>query len=92
MKFHDGSDMTAADVKFTFDRILDPATKSPRRPFFESISKIEIPDPDTVKFTMSQPYPPFLNVMATWYGSIVSKAAVEKHGSMQSVTIGAPAL
>ena len=88
VKFHDGSELTAEDVKFTFDRILDPETKSPRKPFFTSISKIETPDKYTVKFTMSQPYPPFLNVLATWYGSIVSKAAVEKHGSMQSVTIG----
>lgn len=88
VKFHDGSELTAEDVKFSFERILDPDTKSPRKPFFTSISKIETPDKYTVKFTMSEPYPPFLNVLATWYGSIVSKAAVEKYGSMQSVTIG----
>jgi len=88
VKFHDGSDFTAEDVKFTFERILDPKTNCPRKPFFKSIDKVEVLDPHTVKITMSEPYPPFLNVAATWYGSIVSKAAVEKHGSMQSVVIG----
>ena len=88
VKFHDGGDFTSADAKFTFERILDPKTASPRRPFFTSISKVEAPDKYTVKITMSEPSPSFLNVIATWYGSILSKAAVEKHGSMQSVVIG----
>ena len=68
--------------------MLDPKTNSPRKPLFGSISKIEILDPYKIKFTFSKPYPPFLNTAATWYGSIVSKAAVEKYGSMQSVMIG----
>lgn len=88
VKFHDGGDFTAEDVKFTFERILDPKTNCPRKTYFESIDKIEILDPYKVKFSMSQPYPPFLNVAATWYGSIVSKATVEKHGSLQSEVIG----
>ena len=44
VKFHDGGDFTAEDVKFTFDRILDPKTNSPRRPAFDSISKVEALD------------------------------------------------
>lgn len=88
VKFHDGSDFTSEDAKFTFERILDPKTASPRKPFFKSISKLETPDKYTLKITMSAPYPTFLEVAATWYGSIVSKAAVEKHGTLQSVVIG----
>ncbi len=88
VKFHDGGEFTAEDVKFTFERILDPNINSPRKSNFETIEKIEILDPYQVKFIMSKPYPPFLNTAATWYGSIVSKAAVEKHGSLQSVVIG----
>jgi len=88
VKFHDGGDFTAEDVKFTFERILDPKTNSPRRTSFNSISKVEALDKHTVKFTMSVPFPAFLNVAGTYYGSIVSKAAVKKHGSMQAVAIG----
>jgi len=88
VKFHDGGDFTSEDAKYTFERILDPKTASPRKPFFTSISKLEAPDKYTLKVTMSEPYPNFLTVVATWYGSIVSKAAVEKHGTMQSVVIG----
>jgi peptide/nickel transport system substrate-binding protein len=89
VKFHDGSDFTAEDVKFTFERLLDPKTKAPRGVFFKSISRIEAPDKYTIKIVMSQPYPPFLNTIGTaWYGAIVSKAAVEKHGSLQANPIG----
>jgi len=88
VKFHDGSDFTSADAKYTFERILDPKTASPRKPFFTSISKLEAPDKYTLKVIMAEPYPNFLTVVATWYASIISKAAVEKHGTLQSVVIG----
>ena len=89
VKFHDGSDFTAEDVKFTFERLLDPNTKAPRGLFFKSIKKIETPDKYTVKIVMSEPNPPFLNTIGTsWYAAIVSKAAVQKHGTLQTAPIG----
>jgi peptide/nickel transport system substrate-binding protein len=79
--FHDGSPMTSADVKFTIDRIADPATKSPRRGVFSSVAEVTAPDPATVVITLSRPYAPLLNVLADVTASIVPKAAVEAKGA-----------
>ncbi len=50
--FHDGSPLTSADVKFSFDRILDEATASPLLGEIDYISEITAPDDDTVVFTL----------------------------------------
>ncbi len=58
--FHDGSRLTARDVKYTFESIMDPAFKSPRRGSFEQLEQIEAPDDYTVKFILKKPFAPFL--------------------------------
>src|SRR5258706_13578772 len=47
--FHDGSKVDAAAVKFTVERIMDPATKSSMRSFTESVHSVEAIDPLTVQ-------------------------------------------
>jgi peptide/nickel transport system substrate-binding protein len=54
--FHNGKPLTSADVKYTFDSILSPATKSPIRGAVEKIVSIDAPDPLTVIFRASEPY------------------------------------
>ncbi|HXC87758.1 MAG TPA: ABC transporter substrate-binding protein [Candidatus Cybelea sp.] len=58
--FHDGHPLGAADVKATFDSILNPATHSPKRGAFRMIASIEAPDAATVIFHLSEPYASFL--------------------------------
>jgi peptide/nickel transport system substrate-binding protein len=58
--FHDGSPLAAADVKATFDSILNPATHSPKRGAFRMVASIEAPDTATVIFHLSEPYASFL--------------------------------
>ncbi len=58
--FHDGRPLTAADVKTTFDSILNPATHSPKRGAFRMVASIEAPDAATVIFHLSEPYASFL--------------------------------
>jgi peptide/nickel transport system substrate-binding protein len=58
--FHNGKPLTSADVKYTFDSILSPATKSPIRGAVEKIASIEAPDPLTVVFHASEPYYTFI--------------------------------
>ena len=49
VKFHKGyGQLTSDDVKFSFDRILDPAAASPYRGQLAAIKTIETPDPLTV--------------------------------------------
>ena len=58
--FHNGKALTSADVKYTFDSILSPATKSPIRGSVEKITRIDAPDPATVIFRASEPYYTFI--------------------------------
>jgi peptide/nickel transport system substrate-binding protein len=77
VKFHNGREMTADDVKFCFDRILDPKTGSPNQKVYEPLAKVEVVDPYTVRFTLKQPFAPFLSYLATPnYGAIYPKEAV----------------
>lgn len=60
VKFHNGKDFKAEDVKFSFDRIMDDKTGSSRKPDFTPVKSLEIVDDYTVKFTLNAPYGPFL--------------------------------
>ncbi len=74
VKFHNGDALTAADVKFTFDTILDEAFASPSRAFFTPIQSVDVIDDNTVQFTLDQPYGPFLSYLTM---PIVPKAVAE---------------
>jgi peptide/nickel transport system substrate-binding protein len=60
VKFHNGDPLTADDVKFTFDRVLNPATKSPRRGEISAIDRVEKVDDYTVRLITKSPYPVML--------------------------------
>lgn len=57
--FHDGSEITAEDVKFTIDSIKNPAIKSPKRIAWEGVT-VETNGEKEVRFILKQPYAPFL--------------------------------
>jgi peptide/nickel transport system substrate-binding protein len=50
VKFHDGKPCTAEDVKYSFERLLDPKTAAPYRMYYEGIESIQVVDPLTVRF------------------------------------------
>lgn len=55
--FHDGTPVTAEDVKFSFDAIFEPKYEAAHmRPYFEGIAKVEVLDPQTVRFTTKDLY------------------------------------
>ena len=77
VKFHNGDELTAEDVKFTFERILDEQTGAVARSFFTGITGIETPDPLTVVMKLDNPNAALLNNMANANVSIVSKKVAE---------------
>jgi peptide/nickel transport system substrate-binding protein len=77
IRFHDGSPLTADDVKFSFDRILDPQNGSDKRSFVSMVKQVEVVDPSTVRMRLEAPYAPFL-FQARQH--IVPRAAAEKLG------------
>jgi peptide/nickel transport system substrate-binding protein len=56
VKFHDGSDFDAADVKFSLERIKDPALESPVASVLGMIDHVEVVDPLTAKIVLSSPH------------------------------------
>ena len=72
--WHDGKRFTADDVKFTYDKIMDPKTNTVRRSDFELVKKAEVLDPYTFRVTYKQPFSPGL---ATWGMGIIPKHLLE---------------
>jgi peptide/nickel transport system substrate-binding protein len=57
--FHDGRELTARDVIYTFKSILDPAMLSPFSGAFRLLKDVTAPDDHTVVFTLSEPFAAF---------------------------------
>ena len=79
VKFHDGSEMTAEDVAFTFgpERILSPQSRgyAPSRPFLGTIDHVDATGPYTVRVVTKQPDPLIERRLAGWGAQIISKRA-----------------
>ena len=54
VKFHDGSAMTADDVKFSMDRAINPATKNPLLAYIKTIDRVDIVNPETVAVKLKE--------------------------------------
>ncbi|WP_027665574.1 ABC transporter substrate-binding protein [Rhizobium leguminosarum] len=91
VKFSNGREVIASDVKYSIERAVDPKTQGPGAGFFGAIkgfedetggktttlSGIETPDDSTVIFNLSRPDATFLHVLAINFASVVPKEAVE---------------
>ena len=77
VKWHDGQPFTADDVKFTFDRVMDPKVDAESlRSYFETVKLCEVLDPYTVRFTTTQKYFKMLEMIGEM--GIVPKHAFDK--------------
>lgn len=95
VKFHNGREMTAEDVKYSLDRVTNPKTQSPGAGFFgsikgydavaggtaETLEGVTVVDPTTVQIELSRPDATFLHVMALNFASIVPQEAVAEAGA-----------
>ena len=61
VRFHNGEPMNAAAVKASFDRVLDPAFKSPYLSRISAVKAVAVVDGMTVDFHTAQPYPTMLS-------------------------------
>jgi len=67
VKFHDGSELTAEDVKYTYEWYMNPANAANGASNFKSVDKVETPDKYTVVVRMKEPFAPFLVNTATTF-------------------------
>ena len=80
--FHNGEPINAAAVKFSFDRIMSDALKSPHKGKLNSFKEIKVIDDNTFTISMIQPYAPGLYMLAQ-YLFIVPPAYVQKVGDAE---------
>lgn len=78
VKFHDGSPMTAADVKFSLDRAR--GKESSWSWIYTGIDSVEATADDVVTIKTKTPYAPLLSSLALFSSSIVSEKAVKEKG------------
>ncbi len=94
VKFTNGREVAAADLKYSVERVVNPKTQSPGAGFFgfivgadkvadgsaEAMEGIEAVDARTIRFRLTQPNATFLNVLALNFASAVPREAVEAAG------------
>lgn len=89
VKFHNGREMTAEDVKYSYERILDPKTGSPSASLLKPLKSVEAIDKYTVRIKLKTTFPDFLKFAAFERNTaIVPQEEIQKHGSLQKVMIG----
>ena len=103
VKFHNGRQMTAQDVKYSLDRVTTPTTQSPGASFFAAIegfdaiqagtatdlSGVSVIDPLTVQIKLSRPNATFLQILALNFASVVPQEAVTADFGRTPVGTGA---
>jgi len=84
VEFHDGAELTSADVKATFDRIAKPpqGISIPRSVLFRAVEEITAPDKYTVQFKLKEPRSSsfMMAAIASGWNGIVRKKTLEDNG------------
>lgn len=88
VKFHNGREMVASDVKYSLERVLDPKTASPGQSYIAPIKSIEVVNDYKVILHLSSPLASLLDALTSNNISIVPKEVVEANGNLQRVAVG----
>jgi peptide/nickel transport system substrate-binding protein/oligopeptide transport system substrate-binding protein len=95
VKFHNGREMTAADVKYSLERTCNPATQSPGAGYYGALkgfddfqagkatelSGVQAVDDHTVKIELSRPDSTIFHLLALNFSYVVPKEVVEAEGA-----------
>jgi len=83
VRWHDGQPFTAADVRFTYEKLMDEKVASPRRSDFELIKFLKVLDPYTVRVVYKEPYSPCLY---SWTMDIIPQHILKHEPDLRSPT------
>ena len=71
-RFHDGTEVTAEDVKWTIDRLLSPETRSPwAESWLEPVRGATVVDKQTIRVDLKRPFPALPGVLASLRGTAI---------------------
>ena len=93
-KFHNGREITADDFKYSFERVLNPETRSPKAWMLsivvgaqefqdgtaDEVSGIRVIDAQTLEIELAEPLAPFKSMLASINLAVVPQEEVEKWG------------
>jgi peptide/nickel transport system substrate-binding protein len=88
VKWHDGSDFTADDVKYSLERLLAPETAGPYATWFNAITSIDVVDPLTVQLNLDAPYAPLIANFAAMRGSSMIQKDADSMRNLQIEAVG----
>lgn len=85
VKFSDGTDLTAEDVKFSWDRVVEMNLPEGQSELFENVAETRVVDDFTFEVTLAEVDAAFLSrVVAAMPASVVSPEAVEENGGIEA--------
>jgi peptide/nickel transport system substrate-binding protein len=88
VKWHNGRDFNAEDVKFSFERQMSNGSIN-QAIYGPVLDKVESPDPLSVRFTTKEPFAPFISYIAgPREGNIVAPEVVQEKGDLKATMIG----
>jgi peptide/nickel transport system substrate-binding protein len=73
-RWHDGAPVTAGDVRFTYEKLIDPETRTPFSSSYELVKSVEAVDERTVRVHYGEPFAPALE---SWMMGIIPKHLLE---------------
>ena len=82
VKFHDGTPLTAADIKASLDKIMFPpkGVPSSRGPWYSQIASVETPEKYKLVIKMKRPLNAIIPALASPFNFIYSKKDLDEHG------------
>lgn len=88
VKFHNGKEMDADDVKYSLERVLDPKVGSAGRGDLIMIKQIDVVDKYTIKITLTEPTGPFLVNLAGRYNAVIPKDSAPTGDTLRRTAVG----
>jgi peptide/nickel transport system substrate-binding protein len=88
VRFHTGKPMGAEDVKYSIDKILDPQTASPWRPWLGPVREVKVVDAATLQIGLESPFPGLLGGLASLRASVVLPAGAGEAENLNLTAIG----
>ncbi len=86
--FHNGRALTSADVKYSFERIMNPDVPAVAKGYFAALTSLETPDDATVVLTYSEPFAPLLLALTRLETAIVPQEEVENTAQWEVHPVG----